>query len=269
MPLTKKDAGYVIRRSEKITSDGSYELTEMTLMREILMEIRINGVFAGNLSCTPLDMEELTAGWLQTEGYIGKVSQIGKMEILEDQGLIEVSLAQTGSGESDGTEGVDSTPDGGEQPGQTKKKVFWSGADLAEIHRLFMKEPPLYARTHAAHSCMVLRHGSEQETMEVLFRSEDTSRHGALDKAIGWALLHDVDLGECLLFISGRTSTRMAAKAGRAGVCALAGLGAVTAEAADLANKYDMALIGDVKADSAVWFSGDPGSVPDEDSDVT
>ena len=47
---------------------------------------------------------------------------------------------------------------------------------------------------------------------------------------------------------------RMAQKAGRAGASALAGRGAVTAEAVELAEEYGMTLVGYVKEHSAIWF---------------
>ena len=100
---------------------------------------------------------------------------------------------------------------------------------------------------------MVATH-AEDGGVEVLHRSEDAGRHSALDKAIGWAILHDVDLGQCLLMTSGRISTKMAMKAAKAGVSALAGRGTVTAEAVDLAEQNGMTLIGYVSEDSAVRF---------------
>lgn len=291
------------------------QLKGYSLVREVVIGIRINGRDAGSISSTPQDLKELTAGWLFTEGHIEKCSQINDIAIHEDDHLVEVTISDAGPCEGRAPSGAgsveqcapsgagsdeqcapsgagsnaDSAPaEESEEVSAKSGRTRWSSEDLIQIRAAFDHEPPLFARTHASHSCMVVRHCSaaagdsstateeansapplDGQTAEILYRSEDAGRHSALDKAIGWALLNNVDLSECMLFGSGRTSTKMAAKAGRAGASALAGLGAVTAEAVELAKEYDMALIGYVLADSAVWFNGAAGDVPDHDSNVT
>ena len=51
-----------------------------------------------------------------------------------------------------------------------------------------------------------------------LFSCEDIGRHNALDKVIGYALRHQIDLTECMVYSSGRIPTDMAMKAIYAGI---------------------------------------------------
>lgn len=238
------------------------EAGDLCLIREITMEIHNNGEKAGSVSCTPRDLEELATGWLLTDGGISRVAQINSINICLEQNRIEVETEP----------GAPAKPDS-----SPAKKGIWGAEDMKAVHALFAVDPPLFRVTQAAHSCMILRKrevpgetgerlaeadpeanpdpNPEQPAPEVLWRSEDAGRHSALDKAIGWAAIHGVDLGECLLMTSGRISTRMAAKAGIAGAAALAGRGTVTAEALELAKKYDMTLMGYVSAEGAVVFN--------------
>lgn len=211
------------------------------LIHEKVFSIFINGRIEGTVSCTPCDLRQLAVGWLFTEGRIKDPSRITYMEVNEEEQSIRVLTLELIKDEP-AHSAASVRPKTG--------KRLWTEDDLQWISRAFAEEPPLRAATKAAHSCMIVR----KYPLEVLYRSEDAGRHSALDKAIGWALMNEVDLGDCFLMTSGRISTRMAAKAGRAGVSALAGKGTVTAEAVELAEEYGMTLIGYVKDSSATWF---------------
>ena len=217
---------------------------KMELIHEKVLTLFVNGRSEGTVSCTPVDLRQLAVGWLFTEGRIKDPSGITRVEEKEEEQSIRVLTLEL---IKDGCSQIDTSDR--RRTGRRR----WTEDDLKWISRAFAEEPPLRAATKAAHSCMVVRKVPEQDP-QVLYRSEDAGRHSALDKAIGWAMLNDVDLGDCFLMTSGRISTRMAAKAGRAGASALAGKGTVTAEAVELAEEYGMTLIGYVKDDSATWF---------------
>ena len=212
------------------------------LIHEKVFTVYVNGRPEGSVSCTPQDLRQLAAGWLFTEGRIHDPSKITCIEVKEGEESIRVLSLEV----PELTPSKDQCLQGRHAAGLRR----WTQEDLDWISQAFEEEPPLRAATKAAHSCMIVR----KYPLEELYRSEDAGRHSALDKAIGWALLNDVDLGDCFLMTSGRISTRMAQKAGRAGASALAGRGAVTAEAVELAEEYGMTLVGYVKEHSAIWF---------------
>lgn len=217
---------------------------KVELIHEKVFTLYVNDRSEGTVSCTPVDLRQLAVGWLFTEGRIKELSRITCVEEKEEEQSIRVLTLEL---IKDGSSQIDTSDR------RRTGRRGWTEDDLKWISQAFAEEPPLRAATKAAHSCMVVRKVPGQEP-QVLYRSEDAGRHSALDKAIGWALLNDVDLGDCFLMTSGRISTRMAAKAGRAGASALAGKGTVTAEAVELAEEYGMTLIGYVKDDSATWF---------------
>ena len=217
---------------------------KMELIHEKVLTLFVNGRSEGTVSCTPVDLRQLAVGWLFTEGRIKDPSRITYMEEKEEEQSIRVLTLEL---IKDGCSQIDTSDR------RRTERRRWTEDDLKWISQAFAEEPPLRAATKAAHSCMVVHKVPGQE-LQVLYRSEDAGRHSALDKAIGWVLLNDVDLADCFLMTSGRISTRMAAKAGRAGASALAGKGTVTAEAVELAEEYGMTLIGYVKDYSATWF---------------
>ena len=75
-----------------------------------------------------------------------------------------------------------------------------------------------------------------------------------MDKAIGYALLHDIPLGECYLYTSGRVPTDMMRKIVYAGVPLLISKENPTTDAAELASQHGITLIGKARPDSFLVF---------------
>jgi FdhD protein len=80
---------------------------------------------------------------------------------------------------------------------------------------------------------------------------EDVGRHNALDKLIGNALINgQIDPSKQFITCSGRLNFELIQKVLMTNIGIIIGVGAPTSLAIDLANKFDMTLIGFVKKDS-------------------
>jgi FdhD protein len=80
---------------------------------------------------------------------------------------------------------------------------------------------------------------------------EDVGRHNALDKLIGNALINgQIDPSDQFITCSGRLNFELIQKVLMNNIGIVIGVGAPTSLAIDLANKFDMTLIGFVKKDS-------------------
>ena len=119
---------------------------------------------------------------------------------------------------------------------------------VEEIFRVaeecFENPGSLFADTGCAHSCALVYQG------QVLCQMEDIGRYNALDKVIGYALIHQNPYKEAYVFASGRISAGYITKAVKAGFQMVVSRAAVTKAAVDIAKRENVTLVGFTRKNS-------------------
>ncbi len=111
---------------------------------------------------------------------------------------------------------------------------------------LLVNEQSEFAKTGGIHASALI-----DDAGRVIAVREDVGRHNALDKLIGFTISNNL-LNPALQFIacSGRLNFELVQKGLMANIGVMAGVGAPTSLAIDLAKRFDMTLLGFVKEDS-------------------
>ena len=117
--------------------------------------------------------------------------------------------------------------------------------------KLLMNEQSEFAKTGGIHASALV-----DENGKVVATREDVGRHNALDKLIGYTITNNL-LNPQKQFIacSGRLNFELVQKGLMANIGVMAGVGAPTSLAIDLAKRFDMTLLGFVKESSFNIYS--------------
>lgn len=231
MKNLKNCAGTIYRK------DGSSSLTESRLATEYYLDIHVNDGFFAQLLCTPEYLPELTVGHLITTGVITDCGCIQKLEVDPAARRSEVILKKKVLPQ-DPAEWIIT-------PAEWKPEWLFSMASDV-IH-----EDSLYKITKGTHGCAIGVNG------KTLFRCDDLGRHNAIDKAIGYAVMHQIPLESCILLSTGRISTDMVKKVLCSKIPVFATLKTPTSEAIEMAEQHHLTMICKVDTDQFVIYDSD------------
>ena len=221
---------------------------------------------------TPGNDEDLIRGFLFNEGIIENLNEIDSIEQKGDD-VGDYNIKNTIEATINSTKNLDIgklkrnflTNSSCGVCGKTsldsievikKDKLDLSFPSIKE--EIVMKSPKLlinkqseFAKTGGIHASALI-----EENGEVVATREDVGRHNALDKLIGHAFNNKI-LNPKKQFIacSGRLNFELVQKGLMANIGLMAGVGAPTSLAIDLAKRFDMTLLGFVKEESFNIYS--------------
>ena len=221
---------------------------------------------------TPGNDEDLVRGFLFNERIIEKIEYIDKIESVGEN-VGQYSLKNKIVATINNSENVDIdkikrnflTNSSCGVCGKTsldslevvkKDKILKSFPKIS--HEIIMKSPTTLRENQSEFSKTGGIHASGlfSDNGDVVAIKEDVGRHNALDKLIGYALEKKLlNPSNQFLTCSGRLNFELVQKALMSNIGVLIGVGAPTSLAIDLANKFDMTLVGFVKQDSFNIYS--------------
>jgi FdhD protein len=259
----------------RVTVGQPTTVTPDTLVAEEPLELRIAGRALAVTMRTPGDDMDLLAGFLVGEGIIRRRDDLVTMRycsgtdadghntynVLDAQladhvpaisASLQRSLVTTSACGLCGKASIDDVEI--TSPYQlADDDVVINPAWVATLPERLRAAQRVFDRTGGLHAAALF----DVASGELLVLREDVGRHNAVDKVIGWALREDrLPLRRTLLLVSGRASFELAQKAAIAGIPAMAAISAPSSLAADLAERLGLTLIGFLRGQSMVVYSG-------------
>lgn len=228
---------------------GYKEVFDDTLVREIKLEIAVNGEIVAALMATPIDQEALAVGYLMSENILLDVADIASVALTEEgarvelQGRIDEDAARRLDAEGVVISGCGRSKTANIDPEQIAAKVntvdfTLPAAQISEEMNGFEAHCRLYRQTGSVHTAMLLLESGEY------FIAEDIAQHNTVDKVIGKARLAGVETKRSALFVSGRLSSEMVAKAVMHTIPIVVSRTASTCLGVQIADKYGITLVG-------------------------
>ncbi len=246
----------------KFRGDSESEISDWLAVEEPL-EIRLEYGPAGNrvtrnLSVTmrtPGADEDLTAGFLFTEGIVRKAEDIVSVRHLDVFGNVALaSLHPDLNFDLQKLERHFYTTSSCGVCGKTSIDALKTTATCSVSERKFEIAPEIiftlpeklrhaqatFDATGGLHAAALF-----SQKGELISLREDVGRHNALDKLIGSHFLQgEIPLDDVILLLSGRASFELLQKAAMAGISVVCAVGAPSSLAVETAESFGIALIG-------------------------
>lgn len=221
------------------------------LIREIPLAVYLNDRKVITIACAGLHIEELAVGFLRSEGILRTRADIVSVEV--HPGRTRVSIRTMEGREMPGDETVadrclaSSGARGIGYPVQQSPneplsgKVSLAPEVVLDLMKRFLEQACLHEVTGGTHAAALARNG------ELLAVREDIGRHNAIDMLGGYALLHDMDCRDAVIFRTGRVSSEIVLKIWRLAVPLVCSLSVPTTEAVEIARRAGITLIGSIR----------------------
>jgi FdhD protein len=226
------------------------QLTAGGVIEESLVSIYVNGQELATVMCSPIDQEALAIGFLYNEGVITSIDEIRLLQPNILRTGIDIFLNRSDfdpprrmiltSGCGGGISLQDLTAT--HPPLETSMTI--SPDTIFERMHDLQGEAHLYNAVRGVHTSVLANVDS------ILASAEDVGRHNTIDKIAGKALQSGINTQDGILLTSGRISSEMLNKARRMGVPIVASRTAPTSISINLAQTWNICVIGYVRRGS-------------------
>ena len=212
--------------------------TKEKVVKDETITLTINGSISRSLSAIEDSLEEFAVGYLINENMVKSLQDIKRIDIDGPQINVEIddSLLKT-------NETVLCSDSAGGWRSKIREVNPVESDFQLDVHELIARieelkdNAEIWQATGGTHVAGIVY-------KDQFIVKEDVSRHVAVDKVIGYGILHDFDLSNSYVIYSGRMPADMVIKMTRAGVPILASNAAPANSGYNIAKKGNITLVG-------------------------
>lgn len=218
--------------------NGKAAEAKENVVKDETITLTINGEISRSLSAIEDSLEEFAVGYLFNENMVNSMDAIKKIEVdgVQINAEIDDTLLKTNetvlcSDSAGGWRSKIKTVNPVESDFQVEV------GELIERIEELKDNAEIWQATGGTHVAGIVY-------KDQFIVKEDVSRHVAVDKVIGYGLLHDFDLSHSYVIYSGRMPADMVIKMTRAGVPILTSNAAPANSGYNIAKKGNITLVG-------------------------
>ncbi len=233
-----------VSHSVNIFEQAGHQASEEVLVpAERALRLQVNGELAAVVMRQPGDDVELAIGYCLTEGLLADNMQLlSARHCDEEANSVDVLVAGSPVIQPRwvGTDCIDAEQMLGELPPALAADpgVTWLSRQLPAMPPQFRDHQKQHKQSGGVHGAALF----DRDGKLVVLR-EDIGRHNAVDKVVGYSVLHELMLNNMALMVSGRASASMVIKAVRARIPLLATMSNTTSLGWELADRLGLTLI--------------------------
>ena len=236
---------------QRHTNDGVEDIEDVVII-EAPITIILNNQELVTLLCSPIDLKYLAIGYLFSEGLLNDKSDIERVSVDEDKGIVRIEtiaekqpegelafkrLITSGCGRG---ASLYSLADA-QTLAEVKSDMAISAAEIFALVKQFQNQSEMFKETGGVHSAALC------DTNSILIFKEDIGRHNAIDKIIGQCVLNDIPMDDRIILTSGRISSEILFKVLKRNIPILISRSAPTSVGVKLANDLGITLVGFVR----------------------
>jgi FdhD protein len=239
----------------RIERDG-YAYVRDEVVTEWPLTVQVNGEEFVTLVCSPTHLDELTVGFLHSEGIVESPDEIERLTFDADLGTVAATVRRDVSGLRDvlfARRYVTSCCGKGRAQvyfdtdlrtaRRVEGRVTLRPQDCVRLVEELQGSSALFRRTGGVHNaCLATPSG-------VVVARSDIGRHNALDKIYGHCLLNGLEVSDKVVAFSGRVSSEVLLKVAKIGVPVVLSKSAPTELALAMAEDLNITVVGFIRGD--------------------
>lgn len=223
----------ILKKVEYVRVNGGFKNASERIVMETTLTINVDGGHYATAMILATLEKEFVVGNLYVQGAIKSSNDI-KSVIIKNN-TVEVTLAANVKKRV--------------VPSAVTTDLVVNAEDIFNCVKAILKSI-VFSETEAVHSAGLFLNGKE-----TICVAEDLGRHNALDKVIGYGLLHNIDFSKTLAASTGRQPSEMIIKCRNAGIPIIATKGVPTTLAIEMAEKAGITIAGLVRGDTMIVYS--------------
>lgn len=239
---------------------GVTQSTTALVVVEVPLTVYVNDTELATLICSPGSYRELAVGFLLSEGLLRDCTDIKNITFNEQDSLLWVETVapvpqlenflrrQIASCCGKGRAALYYVNDARKLKPVESGHIF-EAPRLLRLIGLLEEKSSTFRKTGGVHSAAL------GDSQGMLARYEDIGRHNAVDRVLGYALLNKIDPADKCLLLSGRISSEILIKAAHYGIPVVVSRSAPTFLAVELADEFNLALVGFARGDRLTVYS--------------